>query len=273
MKASIRGIAYYYAWLGAYDETKPTVLCLHGFTGKGETFAHCLPVAKKQANFLMVDLIGHGQSAIFVHPYRYQMASLCEDLALLLAQLNLKKVTILGYSMGARVGLAFGISYPEMVSCLLLESGSPGLKTAGERKQRRKKDERLAQSLLNESLDVFVAYWENLPLFATQKNLPPRVQQAIQQERKSQQRYGLACSLWFMGTGAQMSYWAQLKNTQMPIYLLVGSADHKFVDLASAMTHENSRIQAIVISDAGHCVHMEKPDQFSRVVEDCLLNK
>ena len=49
---------------------------------------------------------------------------------------------------------------------------------------------------------------------------------AIRQERLSQSAFGLASSLWYMGTGAQESYWERLAELQpIPTDLLVGGED------------------------------------------------
>src|SRR5699024_12540594 len=93
--------------------------------------------------------------------------------------------------------LSFAMTFPEFVKSLVLESSSPGLQSAEERKQRQDRDEKLAQRILNEGVESFVQFWENIPLFDTQKSLPSAVRQEIQQERLSQQAQGLADSLRF----------------------------------------------------------------------------
>lgn len=58
-------------------------------------------------------------------------------------------------------------------------------------------------------------------------------QMAICQERLSQSAFGLASSLWYMGTGAQESYWERLAELQpIPTDLLVGGEDQKFIGIA-----------------------------------------
>lgn len=71
--------------------------------------------------------------------------------------------------MGARTALGFALHYPQKVQHLLLESGSPGLATAAERQARICQDHRLAEHLLEEPLVDFIDFWQELPLFQTQK--------------------------------------------------------------------------------------------------------
>ena len=72
--------------------------------------------------------------------------------------------------MGGRLALSFAMEYPHKVRKLILESSSPGLKTEAERKKRQIQDEKLAQMILEQGMERFVEYWEDVPLFSSQKN-------------------------------------------------------------------------------------------------------
>ena len=97
--------------------------------------------------------------------------------------MGIDKADILGYSMGGRLALSFAVLYPEFVRKLILESTSPGLESETERKNRRSQDEKLGKFILEQGIEKFVDYWENIPLFATQKGLPQAVQSAIREQR------------------------------------------------------------------------------------------
>jgi len=79
MSQQIRGVDYAYHWLQPYNDQLPTVVALHGFTGSGKTFS---PMFGEQQNYniLTIDLIGHGQSAVYAHPLRYEVPQLVTDL-------------------------------------------------------------------------------------------------------------------------------------------------------------------------------------------------
>lgn len=264
MKININGVNYYYEWLSTYKENQPTLVCLHGFTGTSQTFASVFQ-ADNRINILGIDLIGHGRTDAAVHPYRYQLACLCEDIVLLTEKLGLEQFSLLGYSMGARVALGIVCLFPYKVQQLILESGSPGLNDTSERLSRQHSDERLAGYILSHSIEEFVDKWEKLPLFASQRKLPIQIQETIRQERLSQQRQGLACSLWYMGTGVQPSFWEGLKNIKIPVQVIVGELDNKFVRLANEMKKRQPAFSISIINNAGHCVHLEKPDEFAKV--------
>lgn len=263
MKININGINYYYEWFSSYQADRPTLVCLHGFTGTSQTFASVFQ-DDNTLNILGIDLIGHGKTDYAVHPYRYQLDCLCQDIVLLTENLGLKQFYLLGYSMGARAALGIAHLFPIKVKQLVLESGSPGLNDVSERLIRQRSDERLARYLLSHSIKEFVKKWESLPLFASQRSLPIPIQERVRQERLSQSRFGLACSLWYMGTGVQSSFWDKLTNIKIPVQLIVGEFDYKFIQIAHEMKNKQPSFSVEIIAEAGHCVHLEKPEEFAQ---------
>lgn len=259
-------VEYAYQWFTPYKKEHPTIVCLHGFTGTSNTF-QTLKFSEAY-NYLGIDLIGHGKTSVFVHPDHYQMTNVIRELQALLQHLAITSYYVLGYSMGGRVALAWGLT-DENVKGIILENASPGLTTLPERTTRINKDNRLAQRLLTEPLGDFIDFWQALPLFDSQKQLSPKIQAKIRQERMSQQPYGLAMSLFMMGTGQQPSYWNQLETT-IPLLYITGEWDHKFQEIARKMHIQQPAMHIHTVPNAGHCVHVEQPDMFLQLVENWL---
>lgn len=261
---------YHYEWLNGWNKTRPTLMCLHGFTGTLHTF-DCLRDVTDY-NILGIDLIGHGKTQS-VEPTDYSMLQVVKELVALKQHLlPEEKVAVLGYSMGARVALAFAMSHPEMIEKLILESGSPGLKTVEEQETRRKHDAKLAERLQTRPLVEFIDFWQELPLFQTQKALPQATQQKVRQERLTQDPLMLAYSLLYMGTGSQIEYWSTLQTLQVPTLYLAGTKDQKFCQIGQEM----STIAPNIIYQelhAGHCIHLEQPDAFCQRIENFLESR
>ena len=85
--------------------------------------------------------------------------------------------------MGARTALAWTVAFPDKIAGLIMESGSPGLESESARSLRRRNDQRLAIRLIQQPLVDFVDYWQELPLFASQKRLPKEIQQQVRATR------------------------------------------------------------------------------------------
>ena len=214
-------------WYEVHGEGVPLVM-LHGFTGSTATWNKFIKAKKEKLQMIVVDLPGHGRTRT---SSPRSMEACCQDLKELFNHLQLEKINILGYSMGGRTALSFAMMYPEQVQTLVLESASPGLKTKQERVLRVEKDEKLARKIEGEGLSKFVAFWEDIPLFASQKLLPTSIQQSMRSERMSQSEKGLATSLRSMGTGKQRSWWGKLYQLNIPVLLLVGAYDQNLFEL------------------------------------------
>ncbi|ANU12619.1 2-succinyl-6-hydroxy-2,4-cyclohexadiene-1- carboxylate synthase [Planococcus halocryophilus Or1] len=266
MKLEVGGNFYH---VEVRNPEKPeTLVFLHGFTGSTKTW-HSVSEKWTDAKIVLIDLIGHGASSSPEELKAYSMERQLEDLDALFDQLALDNFTLVGYSMGGRTALAYACNYPERLTRLVLESASPGLDSEQARKDRRTNDARLAERIVTGGLVNFVDAWENIELFASQKELPERVQQSVREERLAQNPLGLANSLHGMGTGAQQSYWQELKGLNVPVLLVTGRLDVKFEAIAQKMLEQLPNAVHKTI-DAGHAIHVEKPAEFATIVREYL---
>lgn len=265
----IRGIRYHIRVIG----TGEPVLLLHGFTGSSHTWDEFMEMYKDMYRFIAVDLLGHGQTDAPNNHERYRMEAATADLRAIVDYLDLSCVHLLGYSMGGRLALGFAVCYPNYVKSLTLESSSPGLLSFDERDDRRKKDAALAARITEIGVERFADEWSLLPLFATQQDLPEAVKSRVRAERISQRAAGLAGSLMGMGTGSQPSYWGELQELQMPVHLLTGGLDSKFMRIAKQMVASLRFPTISIIEGAGHAIHVEKPAEFGKIVIEYLKRR
>ncbi|MGN8645247.1 2-succinyl-6-hydroxy-2,4-cyclohexadiene-1-carboxylate synthase [Gracilibacillus sp. HCP3S3_G5_1] len=251
-------------WVEVYGNGDPVVL-LHGFTGSSQTWYPLLPFFPNN-QLVVVDLPGHGHTRAEVK----SMDDCCNDLHRVFNEMGLELFDLVGYSMGGRTALSFTCHYPEMVRSLTLESASPGLATEKERKARQQKDQELVAFICSNPLASFVDKWENIPLFTSQKQLPLSIREKIRKERLSHSKEGLAHSLITMGTGVMPSCWNQLHQLRLPVLLVVGESDHKFVEINKKMDKmiPNSRLE--IIEHAGHAIHVEQTKNFGTIVEEFI---
>ncbi|AXH99659.1 2-succinyl-6-hydroxy-2,4-cyclohexadiene-1-carboxylate synthase [Sporosarcina sp. PTS2304] len=267
-KYGIRGVKMHVEQYG--QDQSPTIVLLHGFTGSTSTWTETIRLLSSTYHVVAIDLLGHGRSEAPVEISRYRMEQQIKDLHELFAILQLACPIILGYSMGGRVALAYTVTYPSQVAGLILESSSPGLRSEEEQKTRRLADAKLAERIEQEGLESFIDFWQEIPLFHSQKNLSDEQRQAVRQERLSQKAIGLANSLRGIGTGSQRSYWEDLEQVKLPVLLMTGSEDPKFVEIAHKMKQYLPFVRHEMIKDAGHAIHVEKPRQFATMIKSYL---
>lgn len=265
----VRGIDIYVAMKG--DNSLPTIVLLHGFTGSTATWQEVSELFKGQFRTVAIDLTGHGKTAVPEDIARYSMEQQVEDLEALFDTLSLEQFTLLGYSMGGRVALVYAVQYPKRVSSLILESSSPGLKTAEERANRKAADGRLADKIVADGLPAFVDFWESIPLFDSQRVLSEEKKLVVRTERLHQCEMGLANSLRGIGTGSQPSYWQQLHALNLAVLLITGELDTKFENIAREMMGYFSNARHETIIHVGHAIHVENPAIFATMVKEHIV--
>ncbi|MFC6171443.1 2-succinyl-6-hydroxy-2,4-cyclohexadiene-1-carboxylate synthase [Loigolactobacillus jiayinensis] len=240
-------------------------LFLHGFMGSSVDFA---PIAAVMPGYrISLDLLGFGPQAATVPATRLTMAAQVEDLTLLLAALGVTQVKLVGYSMGGRLALGFALTQPQLVTHLYLESSTAGLANAAQRQQRQQHDHELAEQIRGAGLPAFVAVWEQLPLFASQRALPAKQQQQMRQQRLAQNPQNLAASLEQMGTGSQPNFWPRLPQLTVATTIIVGAQDAKFCHLGQQLQTQLVNSRLLLLAGVGHNTHFEAPAQFAAALK------
>ena len=259
----VNGVNYF---VSATEEGEPLVL-LHGFTGSSANWEGITAVFAPHFRVITIDLLGHGRTDSPPDPARYNIEKAAADISALMQTLlpapRPPLPILFGYSMGGRLALTIALHYPHLVQALILESASPGLATEAERAERRRRDEVLANRIEREGIRPFVNFWEGLPLWDSQKNLPDEARQALRRQRLQNNPAGLANSLRGMGTGVQPSLWPRLGELKMPVLLLAGALDEKFVNINQQMAVQIPTAQLKIVANAGHTIHGERPATFN----------
>ncbi len=170
--------------------------------------------------------------------------------------------TYVGYSQGGRLCLQLALDRPDVVQRLVLVSASPGIADNAARGARRAADERLAQEIERDGVDAFLARWLAQPLFAT---LPPD-RAGLDERRAHNTVAGLTTQLRVLGQGAQPSNWERLGELMMPVLLIVGGLDRKYVDIAEHMAERVADARVEVVDGAGHACHLEQPERVAHLL-------
>jgi len=115
--APVNGLKMYYE---IHGEGTPLLL-LHGSFMTGQmTFGSMIPELAKHHKVIVVDLQGHGRTADGARDFSFP--HFAEDAAALLQYLHIQQADVMGYSLGATIGLQLAISHPELVRKLVFIS-------------------------------------------------------------------------------------------------------------------------------------------------------
>ena len=236
----------------------PSVTFLHGFTQTGHTWLPVLEVLGTAVSATLIDAPGHAESL--------DGKQSLVDTATEIAELMPPGILV-GYSMGARLALHVALQTPNKVTTLVLISGTAGIDSEVERSTRRDSDALLASRIIEIGVPAFVDEWLALPMFAglseQTANIPERLRNTAQ---------GLADSLMYAGTGSQTPLWESLSQLTMPVILIAGERDEKFVSLAKRMHALIPHSVLHVVPEAGHTVHLEQAEKFASILRPVIAS-
>ena len=111
-----------------YSDSGRPLLVLHGLFGSQSNWGwHCKKLAEHFAVY-GVDMRNHGDSP---HDSEMSYRAMAEDVALLLADLEIESCSLLGHSMGGKVAMQLALSEPQLVEKLIVVDIAPTNYTAG----------------------------------------------------------------------------------------------------------------------------------------------
>jgi 2-succinyl-6-hydroxy-2,4-cyclohexadiene-1-carboxylate synthase len=226
---------------------EPLIL-LHGFGGTHRTWDRVISHLDPQRyRPLALDLPGHGEAAGEQGPITFMA---CVEAVLAAAP---ERFALGGYSMGGRIALHVALTAPRRVTRLILVSSSPGIDDARERAARRAGDRVLAGDLEGAPFESFIHRWNAQPLFAGD---PREVCELACEDQRRNDPRRLAEALRGVGTGEMASLWGRLEELEMPVTILAGERDAKFVALGERM-QELAPTGRLRILPGGHRLPLE----------------
>lgn len=235
-----------------------SVVLLHGFGGTSRAFDGVIgALPPERYRPLPLDLPGHGSLGEDVaEPITFQR---CVESVL---QSGPERFVLCGYSMGGRVALHIALAAPERVSRLVLVSSTAGIEEVAQREARIAADERLANELEAGSYEEFVQRWRSQPLFAGQS------QEARARATEDQMRNrpeGLAACLRGVGAGRMAPLWGRLSELMMPVVVVAGEQDEKYVTIGRRLAYSLPDAQLKVVK-GGHGLLLDNPEAVAAAI-------
>lgn len=234
---------------------------LHGFTETDDVWTEVLePLARPVRCPL---LPGHGWRPC---PSGTTIKSVAAEIA---AKLPANS-DLLGYSLGGRVALQVALDHQSKLRRLVLISSNAGLRDAKERDRRVRHDLHFAEVLEEDGLGPFVAWWESNPVLKPARVLPRALIEQLRCRRLNQDPRGLAGVLRHLGTGVMEDLWPRLGELKLPVLLIAGERDPRYVDVMKAMAAKIPGARLELIPGCGHAVHREAPNELIDLLREFL---
>ncbi|GER90110.1 hydrolase [Dictyobacter vulcani] len=219
----------------------------------------------QQYRVISYDLRGYGRTEVPAGQISYPA-----DAANLLRHLGVDKAYVLGISFGGQVALDFTLTYPEMVSALVLGAPSVSGHQPSEAVQQFGAEENayLGRGDLAGATELNLRMWVDGP-YRTPEQVSPEVRELVGQMQ-------LHAFTIEVPEGAEIAPLTppalhRLDEIHVPTLLLVGDLDlPDRLTLVDQLTAAIAGAQQVIIPQVAHMLSLEKPTEFNQLVLDFL---
>ena len=238
------------------------VVLLHGFLEASWMWEGLIPELIKTHRVVCIDLLGHGQSECV--GYVHSMVEMAEAVETVLKQLKLRRVSVVGHSMGGYVSLALAEVNPDVVKTLVLYQS-----TARADSDEKKEDRNRVIELVKTNAKSFVR--QSIPmLFRPVNRTRFKAEITILKEKAAQtSTRGIIAAL--AGMRDRPNREILLKFPPYPIHIIAGDKDPRISYQESTELAEISEFVTLhTIKGSGHMSYIEDFKETQKVLNTIL---
>lgn len=242
------------------------VIFLHGFMESSEMWAKQIEFFKKNNKVICIDLPGHGQSDCY--GYIHSMELMAEAVEAVIKKLRLRKVIIVGHSMGGYVALALTKKNPALLKGICLFHS-----TAAADSEERKKLRTRAIEVVKKNKKMFIN--EAIPnLYA------PDFRNHHKDDIKFSKELALKTSTQGIiaaieGMKERLSSEELIKKLNVPLAFIIGKKDAGIpYEGVIKQAKSAKRSYSLVLDEVAHMGFVEEPEGcnkfISKFIKICL---
>ena len=222
-------------------EGEPLIFLHTGLQTGGTDFLYQQNKLKDFYRVILPDLRAHGESKVDVLDIESYFEDAADDLHETMQHLNIQQAHIVGCSLGALVGLVFAKRYPSFVTSLALSGIIP--RKPSNWKELMQADMAMQSGILEDANTIH--YFDSIH----RSDWKDFLRKSIEKD-------------WypFNETG-------NLEELRCRTLFIVGeSKDHEVIG-ATIYPRQNDQIHIAVVPFAGHLVHHEQPELYTKILE------
>ncbi|CAN5882459.1 alpha/beta hydrolase [soil metagenome] len=252
MFTQVNGVKHHYRSLGE----GPPVVLLHGLGGTLDIWHGVAELLSLHHHVVAVDLRGHGRTA--AGRAQFSIKSWSQDVAALMAALELPAATIVGHSMGSLIAQHMAVTTPDLVDHLVLVGGISYFEPPDQQAYEQR-----AKIVDEQGLDEIVDDWLVGALSPRTHARLPQISGLLRHMflGNDPKNYAKACRALARTPAIEREQIGQ------PTLLLVGDHDRSTPLRMSEHLHRQipvSRVQ--VVPSAAHWMSLEHPDVLAAAI-------
>lgn len=259
-----KSLRYKNIQINYYEEGKgQAVIFLHGFLENAKMWTDYLEHFSAKYRVISIDLLGHGDTGCL--GYVHSMEDMADAVHAVITHLKLKRITLIGHSMGGYVSLAFAELYPDYVKNLILVNSTARADSA-ERVQNRNR----AIELIKKNAPMFITMAIN-NLFAD--HIRPLHEQEISYTREEALKtstQGVIAALEGMKTRIDRE--VLLHFAPYSIAFILGK-DDPVMPYQETVEQTLGTKASLTTLDGGHMLHIEQKEALKQQLSDLLKNE
>ncbi len=229
------------------------VLFIHSLAGNSGQWSCQLEHLRKERRAIAIDLRGHGKS----DPARdgdYSIDAMANDIYSVSKALGLNRFVLVGHSMGGLVSIEYAGRHPEMVAGLLLADPS-----GDARKLPAEQIKPFLAALDSDSYARTVEeYWKAM-LASSNPSVQKKVLEDLHSTRREVVIEVFRSTLKFNPITALQRY----PGKKLSVITLLNDMPISLHNLLPDLPH-------VSISDTGHWLQLDKPEEFNRIMDEFL---
>ena len=232
------------------------VVLLHGFLENKHMWKEIIPVISRNKRVLAIDLLGHGHTGClgYIHP----MELMAEAVTAVLKTLRIRKITLIGHSMGGYVSLALAEKNRKMMRGLCLLNATAASDDTSRKKLRERANKMAQINLPNIVRMSFI----NLFSEKSKEKFNPEIQLALSEALQTSLQGYSACQ---EGMRIRPNRLSVLKNNHFKKLFILGKKDPVLPVEKGIKEAEETQSETVVLS-GGHMSHIENSDKLIKVL-------
>ncbi|MCM5662167.1 alpha/beta fold hydrolase [Galbibacter mesophilus] len=230
----------------------PAVVLLHGFLENMSIWDSLKEKLVKKYRVITIDLLGHGKTGCL--GYVHTMELMAETVKAILDELKIRRVSLIGHSMGGYVALAFAEANPDQVKALALVNS-----TARADSEEKKKNRDRAIEMVKKNHKSFVRMGISNLFRPKNRKIFAEEIKALKKEALKTPLQGIVAAL--EGMKIRDDREILLHFTPFAKLMIIGKKDPVLDHAALIEQTQNTEVKVVEFPD-GHMSFIENQSQF-----------